>query len=184
MELIDDIDRELANAKREASAYPDAPKAATHEAHCELEGRVAALERTTERQEVQIGENQRALNEQNAVLRKLAAQVGSLLKDRYEYATLTSRVHALERWQHTGEAPREPTREELNKTSVHVAEQRYLDQFAFANADALARLNQNAPPPADARGWPDYLGDLRNDLRYKQQVDMALGTNGYKQPGQ
>jgi len=35
----------------------------------------------------------------------LEAQIGSLQKDRYEYATLTGRVHALERWQHNGEPP-------------------------------------------------------------------------------
>lgn len=40
------------------------------------------------------------------LIRKLDVRLGSVEKDRYEYATLTARVHDLERWQHNGEPPR------------------------------------------------------------------------------
>jgi hypothetical protein len=72
-----------------------------------LEGTTSKLEGTTAETRFVVGCVEALEKRIEAKLVELHARLGSVEKDRYEYATLTSRVHDLERYLHAGELPRD-----------------------------------------------------------------------------
>ncbi len=69
--------------------------------------RLSKLEGTTAETRFVVGSLEALEKRIEAKLVELHARLGSVEKDRYEYATLTSRVHDLERYLHAGELPRD-----------------------------------------------------------------------------